>query len=216
VTGKPIGQTKIPDIGPGGKMPFQCPDNAFWVEIPPTVPGGSGLVASVIFGNPEQAFVRNQLPMVVLQRSSITPAMNRWNSVGHTDYFHGINPFEYRNSVSGYGIVETKPQAMPFDLNYDVSIYARLETDALKILQRLLRRFPVYGAIPVIDSLGDQRTYSTFLESSVNDVSEIVDVSERIRGYSFSVRVEGELDLYDVDLNPTVAEVEFNVQVGTV
>lgn len=210
VTGKPLPSTGIPDYGPGGKLPAVCNDKSYWVEIPPAVPGGKADVVFVIMGNPEQALVSAILPMIVVRRDGVQPDMKRYNSFGHIDYFMGVSGLEVSGGVSGYAYVETKPQAMPYELTYTVSIYSRLESQALRILRRLLRRFPPYGAIPVIDSLGDQRTYTAFNDASVSDISEIVDVAERTRGYSFTVRVEGELDLYDEDIRTTLGSVVVN------
>jgi hypothetical protein len=209
VTGKPLPSPGLPDYGPGGKQPAICNDKSYFVEIAPPVPGKPADVVFVIMGNPEQALVASILPMIVVRRDSIQPDMKRWNSFGHIDYFQGVSgSIEVQGNVSGFSLVETKPQAMPYELSYTISIYARLETQALRILRRLLRRFPPYGAIPVIDSLKEQRTYTTYNDSSVSDISEIVDVSERTRGYSFSIRVEGELDLYDEDIRSTVSTVQ--------
>lgn len=209
-TGKPLPVTgKDPDLGPGGKNPSVCQDKGYWVEIPPSIPGRPADVVFVIFGNPEQTLVAARLPMIVVKRDSFQPDLKRYNSFGHWDYFEGVSgTLEPMGQVSGYGQVAVKRQAMPYELNYTISIYARLETQALRILRRALRRFPPYGAIPAVDSLGFRRTFTAYNDSGVSDISEIIDVSERTRGYSFSIRVEGELDLYDEDILSTVATVQ--------
>lgn len=165
----------------------------------------------VIFGNPEAIIERKIYPSFLVIREDPVPAMARWHSIGQREY---IVPsvsatFEYNPSygVSGYSELEIKSQDMPYDLNYQIHCYARNEQGAMAMLRKILRTYQPYSKIVLQDSLGAQRSYTAYQES-VNDVGELLDVADRVKGYSVSIRIEGELTLNDPIIVPTVTDIE--------
>lgn len=197
--------------GKAAKPAPVCEPNSYFVYVPEL----EAVNVPVFFANPEQSYQQRTLPSVMVRRDSMSQDLARWNSVGHLDYFEGVPGTEIVTSdgVSGFAKVRQKPQAWPFNIFYTISIYARFEHEAQKILKRVLTKFQVQGAVGVVDSLGDVRSYSTYLESDVSDISEIVDVTDRTKGYSFSIRVEGEIDLIDETEVSTVDSIQIKTEI---
>lgn len=189
----------------------------YWVDIPGVEP----MTVPIIFGNPEQIYERKIYPSFCVVREPPEPALMRWHSLGQLEYVAGVSGTEYsmtkptnsgrgHDTISGYEQLETKPQAWPFDIVYDISCYARYEHEAIPMLKRILRVFQPYSKIRVIDSLGQERWYTVFMESGVQDIGEIVDVSDRLKAYTVTIRVEGELDLNDPTISDTVTSIKNN------
>ena len=63
------------------------------------------------------------------------------------------------------------------------------------------------------DSISENRYYTFFSDGAVNDIGEIVDVAQRLKGYSISVKVEGEIDLVDPAVRDTAQEIEVSLGV---
>jgi hypothetical protein len=101
-----------------------------------------------------------------------------------------------------FSSTETMSQSVPFDLQYTVSILSEgrgapgARAQAETMLAHVLRIYPPYGAVYVKDSLGDQRTYSCFMDA-VGMMDEVADVSDRTIGFAVTLRVEAEYDLAD-------------------
>jgi hypothetical protein len=137
----------------------------------------------------------------------------------------GANPLQtsYGNGpdapvLSGYDSYDTKQQAVPFDITYTISILARYRgrgpdlrrnvpegfdgapgsprTQCNSILDYILRIYAPYSQVTVLDSLGDPRLYSTFMEA-ISHLDEVPEVTERVLGFALTLRVEAELDLKD-------------------
>lgn len=160
------------------------------------VPGASSSPVSVFFAKPEQIFKKKILPFVSIERDDFTPAMQRWMGVGHLEYRVGVSGTQaVINGVSGFLAHEIKFQATPYDYTYTISCFDRFEGTVQPILLKLLQQFPPVGKIKVFDSLGLDRSYECYMEGPVTSIHEIVDPTMRIRGYSFTIRVEGQLDL---------------------
>lgn len=164
-----------------------------------------GVDIPVIFRQPEQPLTSHRLPAIIITRENFEAANSRWQSVRDFDYFTGVSGTEtVIDGVSGYKEVEFKAQSWPWDIPYTIACYARYEYDAQVILLKMMRRFKPYCAIFVTDSLSVVRSYTGFLEGAINDISEVTDVADRVRGFSMTVRVEGEIDLFDPVLADTV------------
>jgi hypothetical protein len=163
--------------------------------------GWQGLIP-VVFSDPEDVYQQSILPRVEISQSSLVPAMSRWQPLG-LDY---MIPAVSAETVIGSGgreapsLVEMKANAFPYDIMYDVHLKARRRIDAHAMLKNIGRFLWAYGQIFVVDSEGDERGYSAFQES-LDTLSDVSDVSERVVGYTISVRIEGELDFN----NPTIA-----------
>jgi hypothetical protein len=98
---------------------------------------------------------------------------------------------------TGYDRYETVPPAWPFSFPYEIEAHATLRGEERPMFLHLLRTFPKNrGWIAAADSSGEVRTYSAFLEGT-GDLSEIQDILNRKPGKSVSVRVEGEISLFD-------------------
>lgn len=188
--------------------------NGYWLDLPAATPTS----VPVMFNEPEPIYERRVYPSVLVAREDPTVNMARWHSVGQLEYIDGVsgtfgavvlNPFTGAR-VSGYAEVESKIQAMPFDLNYTITIFARWEHEAIPMLFRVLQRFQPFSRIPVVDSLGNTRTYTTFSDGGWSNQSELVDVADRVKAYSLSVKVEAELDLNDPIVRSTVATIVTN------
>jgi hypothetical protein len=57
------------------------------------------------------------------------------------------------------------------------------------------------------DSLGEERSYTVFNETGFVDNSELLDITNRTKSYTVEMRIEGELDLADPELNNSVIEI---------
>lgn len=176
------------------------------------VPQASDDPIPVVFGNPEAIIERKIYPSFLVVREDPVPAMGRWHSMGQLEYrVPGVSAtIEYSEAhgVSGFSEYEEKAQDMPYDLNYQIHCYARTEFAAVVMLRKILRTYQPYSKISLKDSLGENRTYTAYQES-INDVGELVDVADRVKGYSVSIRVEGEFTLSDPITTPSVRSVQY-------
>lgn len=190
--------------------------NTYYVQFGPSgncISPNTSTNVPVHFGNPEAIFANKTYPSFSVKRDSFEPNMARWHSQGQMQEMYGIPGTEQVvNGVSGYGQVEVSPQAWPYDITYTVSAYARYEYEAQTLLRNLMKKFPPRSYVTAIDSLGDNRTYECFNDNAVSDLSEIVDVSERVKAYSVTVRVEGEIDLVDPVIVDSVQSIVMTAQ----
>ena len=191
------------------------PRYGYWLDVPTCTP----IQVPVIFNQPEQIFEKKIYPSILITRDPPDLAMQRWHSVKQLEYFAGVLGTETTaivgaTTVSGFGQVEVKQQAMPYDITYTVAAYARYEHEAIPLLQAILRKFTPYAKIPVVDSLGDTRWYTTVNEGGVQDLSEIADIADRVKAYAQLVRVEAELDLLDPVTHSTVGSIESTIGVS--
>lgn len=167
----------------------------------------------VFMSDPEDAFESNLLPQIVLSRGSITPAMSRWQPGGR-EYMipaHGSEEVLSSGGVKGPSLVEIKAWSYPFDISYDVHLRGRLRGQGDRMLKALGKHLWAYGQIFLRDSEGDRRGYYAFLDS-IENLSEIQSVSQRMMGHTLSIRVEAELDFLDPILAPTTPRL--GVRVG--
>lgn len=173
----------------------------------------TSLNVPVHFGNPEPIFTNKTYPSYSVKRDSIEPNLARWHSVGQMQQVWGVTGTEETiNGVPGYRQVEVHQQAWPYDITYTITAYARYEYEAQTLLRNMLRKFPPISAVRVIDSLNENRTYECFNSNAISDLSEIVDVSERVKAYSITVRVEGEIDLTEPTIRESVQTVVLSAE----
>lgn len=180
------------------------------IDPPPGVPG-----IFVTFANPEPEYEKYRIPMVLVRRSDISPAMQRWHPglgqyrVPAPEALPVTVQLRNGTTVSGYDRYEETQQACPFDISYDIEITARHRGDAgvrnqaNLILAHLLKVYPPYCRVLLKDSIGDVRSYDAFMESMAV-LDEVVDVADRQIGFSMSLRVEGELDVSDPEVTTVV------------
>lgn len=160
----------------------------------------------VTFANPEPVFTEEILPLIFVRREDITPAMNRWHP--GTEQFRapgdGALPIQI-GTRTGFSANKSVQQAAPFDITYSINIMAKhrggeqiagLRNQVNRLFEHVMRTFQPYGVLILKDSLGDERTYEAFMEAT-SPLDEVADTTDRVVGFSVTVRVEGELDLLD-------------------
>lgn len=174
----------------------------YWIDEVFTAP----TEVPVIFNNPEQIYEHKIYPSYLVRRNDISPALARWHSVKSFEYVAGVSGFEEIDGVSGYSAVEIKPQAWPYDLFYTIACYGRYEHESVPMMRRILKTFPPYSKVFILDSLGESRSYTVFNESGVQDISDFLDIADRVKAYSIDIRIECELDTSDPTIIPTLAD----------
>ena len=138
---------------------------------------------TVLMAAPEDVFENYILPSVVLRRDTIELDLQRFSG-----YIIG-----WHQQISNTRAIE-KHAAWPFNITYDIQVFARYKTEALHIFHYIMGRIVPFHYIRVVDSQGNECTYDAIVEGfSVLD--EIADVADRIAGFSMSLRVIGEIDL---------------------
>lgn len=198
------------------------PDNQrYWLNLegidPP--PGRPGIL--VTFSFPEVEFKSYVVPLVLFRRDDISPANERWHSIGHEAYraaAPGASRVVLPNTLpeplagaEGVDRVEVGLAPLPFDLTYTISILCHYRGalgqrgQVNRILSHVLRIFPPYGRVTVRDSLGDLRDYHTFTEAT-SVLDEHPEVAERIIGFGVTIRVEAALDLSEPTIYRTVTQ----------
>lgn len=174
--------------------------------VPPGMPG-----IPVTFAFPEDIYEHWRKPGIVVSRDDASPAMQRYHpgAMQYNAPAANAKPVSYLAPnttvpLTGFTSMEMLSQAVPFDLTYTINIitigYRNL---ANLILDHVLRIFPPYAAIYLKDSIGDQRTYSAWMDG-VGMLDELADVSERTIGFAVTLRVEAEFDLSDPEIRKTV------------
>lgn len=170
---------------------------------PGSPPGQPGI--PVTFAFPEDTYEHWRKPCIVVSRDDASPAMQRYHpgAMQYNAPSKSARPVVV-NGTTGYSSMETLSQAVPFDLTYTINIItAGSRTNANRILDHVLRIYPPYGAVYVRDSLGDQRTYSAWMDG-VSMLDELADISERTIGFAVALRVEAEFDLSDPEIHASV------------
>ena len=200
----------IPDVTP---ELWQSEKDSFRQDVTPRV-GLPGV--PVTFFYPEDVTKKMYYPMVLIRRDDISPAMNRWHpgALQFRGAAPGASRFSYQayptsTPITGWDKVEERQQAIPIDLTYTIQIVARnrgsfgVKHQANRIFDHILRKYPPYCRVLVTDSVGDLRSYEAFTES-INQVDEAAEVTDRMIGYAFTLRVEAELDHLDTEVFNTV------------
>jgi hypothetical protein len=194
------------------------------VEGPPGIPVPPGMKSPVpiTFAFPEAVLDRFRIPIVLVKRESIEPALNRWHP-GALQYqtsarwAHPVVVQQGLTTLNGYNANEYLPQAVPYDITYTVSVIGRYRGTKVPgqrsvgipppnpvmsysnlILNFVMKTYQPYCEVRVKDSIGDLRGYEAFTEgpSHLDEVSEVV---ERVIGFALTLRVEAELDLNGED-----------------
>jgi hypothetical protein len=171
------------------------------VEPAPGLPG-----VQIIFGNPDDAFANYLLPQFVITRNDVTPAMARFHP--GTMKYRAPKPGEQAVQITGPGgVVKTgyrkmvqQEGAIPYDIGYTLTISHErrgIQRDfGMKMLRHAMRRFTPYFTIVVMDSINDQRIYFGTAEAATSN-DELLDVADRMIGWTVSLTVEAELDFLD-------------------
>jgi hypothetical protein len=172
------------------------------VEPAPGLPG-----IQVVFGNPDDAFVNYLLPLFVVTRDDISPAMSRWHP--HTIKYRvpkaGAQLIQVTGpggtTLSGYKDMVQQDVPTPYDISYTLTVAherrgLKARETGLKMLHHALKWFQPYFNIVVIDSINDQRIYFGTAEAATS-ADELADVADRLISWTMSVTVEALIDVLD-------------------
>ena len=121
-------------------------------------------------------------------------------------------------TLEGFDAYEQMPSVVPFDITYTLSALTRHRgkgprpprddptgftgsrgsprNQVNRIFDYILRRYAPYSMVLVTDSVGDERSYSAFMEA-ISHLDEVPEVTERVLGFALTLRVEAVLDLND-------------------
>ncbi|TRO54906.1 hypothetical protein E2P64_08170 [Candidatus Bathyarchaeota archaeon] len=185
---------------PGVNPPLFSEDHGIESEVGTSMPG-----IPVIFKDPDDSVQRYALPCVRLSREDPSPALERWASK-HLKYRcpapgAKLIQVKYNESITleGYDKYEEQEGAWPYDIPYTITVEAagiNARTDAQVMLRYMHKKFPPYAEIPVVDSLGQTRKYTVFVEGP-SELSQVADIRDRSIIYALSLRVSAEFDLAD-------------------
>jgi len=185
-------------------------DQRYWLNIdgvdPP--PGRPGVL--VTFSFPESEFKSYVVPLVLIRRDDISPAMERWHPGTRTYQTPPRDALPVKlpeddtifSGMEGHDRREIGHQAMPFDISYTISCIAHYRGaigqrgQVQAVFHHVLKIYGPYAAVTLYDSLGDPRQYHTFTEGT-SVLDEHSEIADRIIGLAISMRVEAELDLYE-------------------
>ena len=172
-------------------------------------------VVPVTFGHPEAYMNIWKLPGIFVRREVFEPDLLRYSQ--ELEAFRGDAPNTQQVEGVVLNIDPTGPKeliqrqrAEAYNFVYIIDMIARYRTDANALLKAVLPRYKQHHAIIVQDSLGDFNEYTAFLEA-VDDLQEILGVTLKHVGYSLTIRVVGELDLYDSVVRPTATRIESEI-----
>lgn len=220
ITSEPTGDVWISDFDLGviRTIGAQKIDDDWWVHVdgisPPPYPydyrdedlrGKPMPDIPVIWGAPDDRFQSYVLPCIVIRRDSVDPASERWPSV-HLKYRAGIGDpvsttWGRLEVEGGYEEYEEQYGSYPYNLMYMISTLTAggaAESNAQRMIKHVMRAFPPQGftRVPVIDTLGDERTYDATAEGPT-DLKDSLDIVDRQGGFALNLTVYGELDLND-------------------
>jgi len=178
-------------------------DQRYWLTIPGVDPPPNKPGVLVTFSFPEAEFKAYVVPLVLIRRDDISPAMERWHSYNQTYKAapQGANPITV-DGRQGYDRVEVGYQSIPFDISYTISVLSHYRGalgqrgQVQAILHHVLRTYPPFGELTLLDSIGDPRAYNTFTEGT-SVLDDHPEIAERVIGFGVTVRVEAELDLHE-------------------
>lgn len=194
---------------PATKSPF----NRGSVAPRPGLPG-----IPVTFSDPESVFKKYSLPAILVRLEGLDPAMQRWHP-GLLQYRapgRGALVTQYQSTptsaaITGFDRVEQVDQAPPYDLVYSINVVAPKRGGGLgvgfadRMLDHVLRTYPAYCEVKVKDSIGDLRSYESFMDG-VSLLDSVDGIADRVVGFSVSLRIEGELDTIDPVVRRTVTK----------
>jgi hypothetical protein len=153
----------------------------------------------VYFAIPEDVFQPFRLPCIVVRRNDLRPAFDRAPFYGYqragAPGSQVVRVPAGDNVLQGYSSYIQRVLPTPFDISYDVQVYARRQVTGITLLTRILQSTrPPFFTVAVNDSLGDRRLYDAG-EVVVSSNSELADISDRTIAWTISFDVRGEIDL---------------------
>lgn len=152
----------------------------------------------VFFAEPEDAYQHYILPSIVFKRNDYVSAFDRSAYVGvlARGPSKGATKITLENGTVGYDRYETQVRADPYDISYDMMVYARRRQELNLMISYFMKKMRIpWFVFKVIDSLGDVRHYDAG-EMSFSDQSELADVADRMMLWTVSFIVRGEIDTF--------------------
>jgi len=84
----------------------------------------------------------------------------------------------------------------PFDIRYTLNAFLRKRSEYNAVLSMFLKSFARLSSIRVGDSGGNTRVYP-FKSEGGSDITDVIDSAERYPAISYTIKIEGELELTD-------------------
>jgi len=205
----------VRDTAPNGTRQFYLKDVA-GVPYAPDHPG-----VPIVFEVSDDLYRSHKLPAVVVRRTSMPFAMQRWHP-GTRQYrvpAEYADPVQLADGRQGWTAYEERQQAIPMDLNYTITLAARNRgggalgegvNEAQNLLQYMWQFWQPYCQVFTRDSgtpPGDttRRSYAAFLEG-VDPEAQVLEVTGRLIGFNLNLRVEAEIDMNAADTYPAVSQ----------
>jgi len=197
----------------GGVIHKVGPDEipGYYADVPGVEPAPGLPGVQIVFGNPDDAFSNYLLPLIVVTRNDVSPAMSRWHpgSIKYRVPKPGAQPIQVTGPGgvvrTGYRNMVQQECPIPYDISYTLTVSherrglkSRERETGLKLLHYVMRICQPYFAVVVIDSIEDQRIYFATAEA-VMSADELVDVADRLISWTIGVTVEAHIDLLDED-----------------
>lgn len=171
----------------------------------------------VFFSTPEDVFQPFRYPCVVVRRNDLRAAFER-------SPFYGSQRVPAPDAkpvaiaagngvLRGYSKYVTAVLPVPFDIGYDLQLYARTQATGLVLLKRILQTCrPPFFSVAIRDSLGDRRLYDAG-EVTIASNNELSDVADRTIAWTISFDIRGELDLQDQQIEDNIVTTLPNIGV---
>jgi len=170
----------------------------------------------VFFDAPEDPYQNFILPSFVFKQNDLSPAFER------QPYAMAVarGPTKDAQLITlpdgsvGYTRYETQVRGDPYDITYDLNIWARRKQEVNVMLGYVQRKFRIpWFAFKVVDSLGDVRYYDAG-EMSFSNTSELADIAERYQSYTVSFTARAEIDTLDDIASPAMIDPRTTIQMG--
>ena len=170
----------------------------------------------VFFDTPEDPYQDYILPSFIFKQNSLTPAFYRQPYAGTVARgpSHDAIPITLPTGETGWSKYETQRRGDPYDISYDLNIYARRGQVKNLMIGYVMRvmRIPWFE-FKVIDSIGDVRYYDAG-EISISNTSELADIADRTQSYTFSFTVRAEIDTFDDAVSTAMVDPRTTVSMG--
>lgn len=166
------------------------PSFAFSVSLP----GQGNVIVPVFVENPMQHLREYRLPQVILVRGELE---HDYAGINFLDIVYRKGVVGTERSDGGYGLYEVKRRGITGKVDFEVQMYAYSRAEADIIRNYIITRLrPPVGVLEVKDSLNKIRKFTYFF-TSFSSITELVSIPERYVGYSYTITVLGEFDLFD-------------------
>lgn len=163
----------------------------------------------VFFDNPSDPYQDYIIPSIVFKQNSFNDAFSRMPYVHVEGRGPASNAQELTiDGVHGYSHYETQVRGDPYDISYDMNIYARRRQELNAMLGHIMRIMkPPSPSFKVKDSLGDVRYYDTS-DLSYSNNSELADIADRTMTWTISFTVRADIDTFDGICSPAMIDPE--------